>query len=109
MKKYYKQLNENGEIIAFLTYDFEPTITDSSIVEITAEEYTTMRAEMREKTSLVNQLYRGKITVDDVSEEWREEIQQRVDELVAERGEYTPTVSETALKAQAYDIITGVE
>ena len=47
MKYYYKQLNENGEIVALLTYDFIPTITDSLVVEITAEEYEAISAEWR--------------------------------------------------------------
>lgn len=101
MKKFYKQLNDNGKAGMLLTYDFEPTITDSSIVEITAEEHAAILTEKREKRNLVNQLYRGEITIDDVPEEWQEEIQQRVDELIAERGGYKSTVSETKLKAQA--------
>lgn len=71
MTKYYKQLNENGEIVFLLTYDFEPTITDSLCVEITEEEYTAIIAEMR-----------------------------------ANKPEREP--NEIKLKAQAYDIITGV-
>lgn len=108
MAKYYKQLNENGEIVMLLTYDFEPSITASSIVEITEEEYNVILAEDREKANFIELLYRGKITIDDVPEEWQEEIQSRANEIIAERGEYKPTVSETKLKAQAYDIITGV-
>ena len=56
--RYYKQLNENGEIVAILTYDFEPKITDPLTVEITAEEYETISAEFREKARLTNLLYR---------------------------------------------------
>jgi hypothetical protein len=109
MTKYYKQLDENGKIVMLLTYDFEPTITDSSIVEITEEEYNAILAEGREKRNLVNQLYHNEITIDDVSAEWQEEIQNRVNEIIAERGEYKPpAISETKLKAQAYDILTGV-
>lgn len=46
MTKCYKQLNENGEIVALLTYDFEPNVTDPLVVEITAEEYETLLAEI---------------------------------------------------------------
>lgn len=46
MTKYYKQLNENGEVIMLLTYDFVPNITNPLIVEITAEEYETLLAEL---------------------------------------------------------------
>lgn len=79
--KYYKQLNENGEIVALLTYDFEPNITDPLTVEITAEEYET------------------------ISAEWREAARARNEEKLAERR---AKAKETALKAKAYDIITGV-
>ena len=79
--KYYKQLNENGEIAALLTYDFEPNITDPLTVEITAEEYET------------------------ISAEWREAARVRNEEKLAERR---AKAKETALKAKAYDIITGV-
>lgn len=47
--KYYKQLNENGEIVALLSYDFEPKITDAHTVEITAEEYEAERSECAKK------------------------------------------------------------
>lgn len=107
MSRYFKKLNENGELVMLLTYDFEPNITDPLMIEITATEYEAIGAECREKAELVNHLYRGKITIDDVPEDWQEKIQGSVDRVIAERGEYTP--SPTALKAKAYDIITGAE
>ena len=79
--KYYKQLNENGEVVMLLTYDFEPNITDLLIVEITAEEYET------------------------ISEEWRAKAEAKAE---AERKERRAKAREKALKAKAYDIITGV-
>ena len=71
MTKYYKQINENGEVVMLLTYDFAPNITDPLIVEITEEEYETLLAEL----------------IASLPESEEDEI---------------------ALKAQAYDIITGV-
>lgn len=79
--KHYKQLNENSEIVMLLTYDFEPNITDPLIVEITAEEYET------------------------ISAEWRESAIARAE---AEKAERRAKAREKALKAKAYDIITGV-
>ncbi len=79
--KYYKQLNESGEIVALLTYDFEPTISDPLTVEITAEEYET------------------------ISAEWREAARARAK---AEAEKRRAKAKEKALKAKAYDIITGV-
>ena len=46
MKYYYKQLNENGEIVLLLVYDFMPTITDPLIVEITEEEYNEKKKQL---------------------------------------------------------------
>lgn len=79
--KYYKQLNENGEVVMLLTYDFEPTITDPFVVEITEDEYRS------------------------ISTEWREKAKA---EAEAERVERLAKAKEKALKAKAYDIITGV-
>ena len=83
--RYYKQLNENGEIVAILTYDFEPKITDPLTVEITAEEYETISAEFREKARLTNLLYRRKITLDAIPEAWHDEISARVEMMKARK------------------------
>ena len=50
--------------------------------EITEAEYNTLLAEIREKAALVDKLYSGEITIDDVPAEWQEEIQRRVDEQI---------------------------
>lgn len=42
MTKYFKHFNDKNEIINLYTYDFEPFITNSSIIEITREEYHTI-------------------------------------------------------------------
>lgn len=81
MKYYYKQLNENGEIVTLLTYDFEPNVIDSLTVEINAEEYETLAAEMRANAK---------------------------HEPSAEQIERMERQKEKTLKAKAYDIITGV-
>lgn len=79
--KYYKQLNESGEVVYLLSYDTEPNITDPLTVEITAEEYET------------------------ISAEWREAARVRAE---AEKAEKRAKAQEKSHKAQAYDIITGV-
>ena len=79
--KYYKQLNENNEIVTLLTYDFEPNITDPLIVEITAEEYNA------------------------IADVWKAESKARAE---AEKAERIAKAKEKALNAKAYDIITGV-
>ena len=54
--------------------------------EITEAEYNALLAEIREKAALVEQLYNGEITIDEVPTEWQEEIQRRVNERIAAEG-----------------------
>lgn len=73
-------------------------------VEITEAEYNALLTEIREKAALVNQLYNGEITIDDVPTEWQEEIQRRVNERIAAEG----AAEEQDLSAEeALDIILG--
>ena len=55
--------------------------------KITEEEYNRLLTEIREKATLVNQLYNSEITIDSVPSEWQEEIQRRVEECIAAEGE----------------------
>ena len=55
--------------------------------EITESEYNTLLSEIREKAALVDKLYSGEITIDEVPADWQEEIQRRVDERIAADGE----------------------
>ena len=52
--------------------------------EITEAEYTALMTEIHEKVALAQSLYAGEITIEDVPEVWREEIQREVDERIAE-------------------------
>lgn len=73
-------------------------------VEITEAEYNALLSEIREKAALVDKLYGGSITIDDVPDAWQEEIQRRVDERIAAEGE----AQEQPLSAEeAMDIILG--
>ena len=54
--------------------------------EITEAEYNALLTEIREKAALVEQLYNGEITIDEVPTEWQEEIQRRVNERIAAEG-----------------------
>lgn len=54
--------------------------------EITESEYNALLTEIREKAALVDKLYSGEITIDEVPADWQEEIQRRVDERIAAEG-----------------------
>lgn len=96
--RYYAQYNDSGKLIAIGT--------GNGGVEITEAEYNALLAEIREKAALVEQLYNGEITIDDVPTEWQEEIQRRVNERIAAEG----AVEEQDLSAEeALNIILGGE
>lgn len=96
--RYYAQYNDSGKLIAIGT--------GNGGTEITEAEYNTLLAEIREKVALVEQLYNGEITIDDVPTEWQEEIQRRVNERIAAEG----AAEEQDLSAEeALNIILGGE
>ena len=94
--RYYKHYNEAGKLVIIGT--------GLGGTEITESEYNTLLSEIREKAVLVEQLYNGEITIDDVPEAWQEEIQRRVNERIAAEG----AAEEQDLSAEeALDIIIG--
>lgn len=94
--RYYAQYNESNTLIAIGT--------GYGGTEITESEYNTLISEIREKAVLVDKLYSGEITIADVPEAWREEIQRRVDERIQADGE----AEEQPISAEeALDIILG--
>ena len=98
MVKYFAQYNDFGKIVAIGT--------GHGGIEITETEYNALLAEIREKAALVDKLYNGEITIDDVPAEWKEEIQRRVDERIAMQG----TLEEQDISAEeALSIILGGE
>ena len=72
--------------------------------EITEAEYNALLSEIREKAALVDKLYGGEITIDEVPSDWQEEIQRRVDERIAAEG----AAEEQDISAEeALDILLG--
>ena len=76
--RYYAQYNDSGNLIAIGT--------GAGGTEITESEYNALLSEIREKAALVDKLYSGEITIDEVPADWQEEIQRRVDERIAADG-----------------------
>ena len=94
--RYFKKYNDCGKII-FIG-------TGSGGIEITETEYNALLSEIREKSAMVDKLYSGEITIEDVPTEWQEEIQRRVDERIAAEG----TAEEQDIPAEeVLDILLG--
>lgn len=94
--RYYARYNDSGKLLAIGTgYGGE---------EITEAEYNALLSEIREKSALVDKLYSGEITIDEVPSDWQEEIQRRVDERIAAEG----SAEEQDISAEeALDILLG--
>lgn len=85
--QYYAQYNDDNALIAIGT--------GIGGIEITEDEYNSLLAEIRDKAALVDQLYSGEITIDNIPEEWRDEIQSRVDERTVYELEYANEIEAT--------------
>lgn len=96
--RYYAQYNNSGALLAIGT--------GYGGTEITEAEYNALLSEIREKAALVDKLYSGEITLDEVPADWQEEIQRRVNERITADGE----AEEQDISAEeALDIILGGE
>ena len=94
--RYYAQYNDNGKLVAIST--------GYGGTEITEAEYNALLSEIREKSAMVDKLYGGEITIDEVPADWQEEIQRRVDKRIAAEG----TAEEQDIPAEeALDILLG--
>lgn len=77
--RYYANYSEDNKLLAIGT--------GPGGTEITESEYNALLAEIREKAALVDKLYSGEITLDEVPADWQEDLQRRVDERIAAEGE----------------------
>ena len=95
--RYYAQYNENNTLV----------VIGSGLggVEITEAEYNTLLAEIRAKAQLVDDVYNGVKTLDDVPAEWRDEIQRRVTERHEAEAEPDPEQSEMDDMAAALTLL----
>lgn len=96
--KYYATYDNLGNLLGIETGNGQ--------IEITKEEYEKLFANILERAQLVEQVYNGIITINDVPEKWREEIQRRVDKKKEQEDENIKfMISDT----EALNIITGGE
>lgn len=94
--RYYAQYENNGKLKAIGT--------GYGGTEITEAEYNELLTMIRQKATLVDQLYNGEIALDAVPAEWREEIQRRVGERIAAEEE---AAKQDISADEALDIILG--
>ncbi len=73
--RYYARYNDSDALLAIGT--------GYGGTEITEAEYNALLSEIREKATMVDKLYSGEITIDEVPTDWQEEIQRRVNERIA--------------------------
>lgn len=95
--RYHAKYSESGTLIAIGT--------GLGGVEITEAEYNTLLAEIRAKAQLVDDVYNGEKTLDDVPAEWRDEIQRRVTERQEAEAEPDPEQSEMDDMAAALTLL----
>ena len=72
-------------------------------VEITEQEYYAALEDIKSKSEWVNNICRGLASIENVPEEWREEIRQRVEDRLAESGTEDQEIS----PEEAMEIIVG--
>lgn len=94
--RYYKRVSDESLIAIG---------TGCGGVEITEAEYNALLTEIREKAALVDRLYSGEITIADVPEAWRDEIQRRVTERQEAEAEAKPEQSEMDDMAAALTLL----
>lgn len=90
--RYYKRTDTDGNLTAIGT--------GAGGTEITAEEYTVLAEEIAEKAKLVAALADGRISAEEVREDWREEIVRRAEALSAHDEGYTQEALEAMTNAE---------
>lgn len=98
--RYYKMTDADGNLTAIGT--------GSGGVEITAEEYAALSAEIAEKAALVADLSAGEITETDIREDWRDEIVRRAAAVSASTDAYTREALEAMTNADLEIILAGM-
>lgn len=98
--RYYKMTNGDGELIVIGT--------GTGGVEITAEEYTALSEEIAQKAALVAALADGRISTEDIREDWREEIVRRAEALESRKAGYSQEMLEAMSNAELEQILSGM-
>ena len=98
--RFYKMTGTDGKLTAIGT--------GSGGVEITAEEYAELSAEIKDKAAMVAALAAGEITETDIREDWREEIVRRAAAVSDSADAYTREALEAMTNADLEIILAGM-
>lgn len=98
--RYYKTTDTDGNLTAIGTGD--------GGVEICAEEYAELSAEITEKAALVAALAAGEIMEKDIREDWREEVIRRAGETSTGQYLYTEDELSAMTNAELEIILAGM-
>lgn len=98
--RYYKMTDAAGNLTAIGT--------GSGSVEITAEEYAELSAEITEKAALVTALIAGEIAEADIREDWRSEIVRRAAAVSDSADPYTREALEAMTNPDLEIILAGM-
>lgn len=82
--RYFKEFDENGKLHSIGAGDA------LNGIDITKEEYEILLEEFKAKTEYANKVYYCEITIDEVPEEYRADVQAEVDEIISIQGAYDP-------------------
>ena len=98
--RFYKMTDAEGNLTAIGT--------GSGGVEVSAEEYAALSAEIAEKAALVAALVAGEIAEIDIRDDWREEIVRRAAAVSASTDTYTRESLEAMSNADLEIILAGM-
>lgn len=98
--RYYKMTDADGKLTAIGT--------GTGGTEITTEEYAELSAEIAEKAALVDALADGRISAEEVREDWREEIVRRAAAVSDSADTYTREALEAMTNADLEIILAGM-
>lgn len=82
-KLYYKEYDDKGRLASIGYTDGSSVVTGTVITET---EYKTLLTEIKQKAELIDKLYFGEITVDDIPAKWRDEIEESVNVRIKNEG-----------------------
>lgn len=98
--RYYKMTDADGNLTAIGT--------GSGGTEITEEEYAVLSAEIAEKAAMVAALADGRISAENIREDWRDEIVRRAAAISATTDAYTRESLESMSNADLEIILAGM-